>query len=128
MTTDWPDIEVVIIGWLRERGLDARAELDNQLLDELPVVQVTRSSGDDDGLRLDRALVDVDAYAANRAAAFALSGMARGLLLNELRGSVTDLAVIGMVRTISAPSWRPYENTGLRRNGATYEIFFHPVS
>lgn len=126
--TDWPDIEVVIIGWLREHGLDARAELDNNLLAELPVVQITRVDGDDDGLRLDRALVDIDVYAATRAAASVLSGSTRGLLLNELRGSTVDTAVIGMIRTVSAPSWRPYENVGLRRSGATYEIFFHPVS
>jgi hypothetical protein len=128
MMAPWPDVEVVVIAGLRGHGVDARAELDNNLLGELPVVQVTRVGGDDDGLRLDRALIDVDAYAATRAAAAAMSGLVRGYLLDELRGSATDTAVIGRIRTVSAPSWRPYENTGLRRNGATYEVFFHPVS
>lgn len=125
------DIEVLLIGWLNEHLDDdivVRDELDNNLLDELPTVQVQRVAGDDDGFRLDRALADVDVYAATRGAAAQLSAVIRGLLLTQLRGSVTDTAVIGMVRTVAAPGWRPYEDLGLRRYGATYEIFFHPVA
>lgn len=125
------DIEVELIAWLDERlGTDVvvRDELDNALLDELPTVQVQRVAGDDDGVRLDRALVDVDVYAATRSDAAALGATIRGLLLTQLRGSASSSAVFGRISTVSAPSWRPYENTGLRRVGATYEIFFHPVS
>lgn len=125
------DIEVELIAWLGGRlGSDVvvRDELDNSLLDELPTVQVQRVAGDDDGVRLDRALVDVDVYAATRPDAAALGATIRGLLLAHLRGSVTTNAVFGRVSTVSAPSWRPYENVGLRRVGATYELFFHPVS
>lgn len=125
------DVEVEVIGWLQPQVGDSvvvRDELDNDLLNELPTVQVQRVAGDDDGFRLDRALVDVDVYAATRSEAADLSAQIRGWLLTELRGSTTAHAVFGMVRTVSAPSWRPYENTALRRIGATYEIFFHPVS
>jgi hypothetical protein len=124
------DIEVELIGWLRDRNPSAviRDELDNDLLSELPTVQVQRAAGDDDGFRLDRPLVDIDVYAATRSAAADLSAVIRGQLLTQLRGSATDRAVYGLVRTVSAPSWRPYENTAVRRHGATYEIFFHPVS
>lgn len=125
------DIEVELIGWLQSRLGDdivVRDELDNELPNELPTVQIERAGGDDDGFRLDRPLVDVNVYAATRSEAAALSVTVRGLLLTQLRGSKTSAAVFGMVRTVAAPGWRPYENISLRRYGATYEIFFHPVS
>lgn len=125
------DVEVELIAWLQVKAGDdvvVRDELDNNLLDELPTWQVQHVTGDDDGFRLDRALVDVDVYAPTRGEAAAQSALIRGWLLTELRGSSTAGAVFGMVRTVSSPSFRPYENTGLRRVGATYEIFFHPVS
>lgn len=125
------DIEVDLIAWLMTLvpdGTTVRDEVDNNLAAELPTVQVQRVGGGDDGIRLDRALVDIDVYAATRGQAADLSGQIRGWLLTHLRGSASAAAVYGMVRTVSAPAWRPYENTGLRRSGATYEIFFHPVS
>lgn len=125
------DVEVEVIGWLQDQlGSDVvvRDELDNNLLNELPTVQVERAAGDDDGFRLDRALVDVDVYAATRSEAATVAATVRGLLLTRLRGATTTNAVVGMVRTVSAPSWRPYEDLNLRRYGATYEIFLHPVA
>jgi hypothetical protein len=94
----------------------------------LPVVQIQRVGGSDDGIRLDRAFVDVDVYAVDRAAASHLMSQTRSLLLTGLRGAATATAVFTSARTITAPFWRPYENPGLRRFGATFEIFCHPVS
>jgi hypothetical protein len=124
------DIEAVLIAWLKDRlpGVVVRAELDNNLANELPTVQIERAAGDDDGFRMDRALVDINVYGATRSDASTLSAIVRGLLLTELRGSTTGDAVFGQIATVSAPSWRPYENTGMRRLGAMYEIYSHPVS
>ena len=126
------DVELALIAWLQAKtgsGTVVRDELDNNLVNELPTVQVERlPAGDDDGYRLDRALVDINVYAATRAAAIALSGQIRGWLLTELAGTKTTAAVFGGVTTISAPAVRPYENLGLRRVGATYQIYSHPVS
>lgn len=124
------DVEALLVAWLDGQltGVTVRVELDNSLPDELPTVQVERVTGDDDGFRMDRALVDVNVYASTRLAATALAAQVRGLLLTRLRGSTTDTAVVGRVATIAAPGWRPYENTALRRVGATYEMFLHPVS
>lgn len=125
------DVEVLLIGWLQQQlgaGVVVRDELDNELLNELPTVQVQRIGGSDDGFRLDRALVDVDVYAASRGEGLALAATARGLLLTRLPGAATGTAVVGAVRTLSAPAARPYENTALRRIGATYELNVHPVS
>lgn len=125
----WPDVEVELVAWLGAAvGERVLTELPANLDDVLPVVQVQRVGGGDDGFRLDRALVDVDVYAATRAGASTLAGQARHELVVNLRGVATAAAVFGRVATVSAPAWRPYENTGLRRSGATYEIFFHPVS
>jgi hypothetical protein len=125
------DVELEVMKWLRARldpSVVVRDELDNNLLDELPTVQVQRiPAGGDDGIRLDRALVDVDVYAGTRPDAVALSATIRGLLLGDLRGSTTAAAVFSRVGTISPPAIRPYENTALRRVGATYEIYSHPA-
>ncbi|MEU5016289.1 hypothetical protein AB0G60_02525 [Streptomyces angustmyceticus] len=124
------DVEVLLIGWLQEQlgdGIVIRDELDNNLLDELPTVQVERVGGTDDGLRLDHTLVDIDVYAATRGDAADLAAAIRGLLLG-LPGSTVGGAVIGRVRTEAAPISRPYENLGLRRVGGTYSLYLHPVS
>lgn len=125
------DVELELIGWTQARmadGVVVRDELDNSLLDELPTVQIQAIGGDDDGFRLDRALVDIDVYAGTRADAIALAAAVHGLYLTQLRGSTTERAVFGMVRAVTRPTPRPYENTALRRVGATYEVFLHPVS
>lgn len=123
------DVEAELVAWLTDR-LDERTltDLPANLTDVLPVVQIQRAGGDDDGIRLDRAFVDVDVYAASRQAASQLMSRTRSLLLTELRGVVTAAAVFTSARTIGAPGWRPYENPGLRRFGASFEIFCHPVS
>lgn len=124
------NVEALLVAWLGEQmpGVTVRVELGNDLAGELPVVQPTRVAGGDDGFRLDRAIVDVDVYAATRLQATALAAQVRGLLLTKLRGASLDTAVVGRVATITAPGWRPYENTALRRVGATYEIYLHPVA
>jgi hypothetical protein len=125
------DVELEVMVRLRAfLGNEAvvRDELDNDLLNELPTVQVQVSGGDDDGIRLDRAFVDIDVYHRTRADAIELAARIRGWVLMQLRGSATATAVFGRTGTISRPAVRPYENTALRRVGATYEIYCHPVS
>lgn len=124
------DVELELITWTQARvasGVVVRDELDNNLLNELPTVQIEGVGGSDDGFRLDRVLVDVNVYAATRAAAVALAATVHALYLTELRGSATDTAVFGMISTITRPTARPYENVALRRVGATYEVFCRPL-
>lgn len=126
----WPDVEIELVARLATRtSKRVVTELPANLLEILPVIQVQRvPGGGDDGFRLDRALVDVDVYAATRQAASELSEVVREELVIKLRGVKTAAAVFGRVATLSPPAWRLYENPGLRRSGATYELFFHPVS
>jgi hypothetical protein len=125
------DLEAALIAAATPRFSEAivRDELDNNLLNELPTIQIEQApAGGDDGLRLARALVDVDTYAATRADAFALANRVHAWLTGELCGSATATAVFGRIAAITLPAIRPYENTGLRRVGATYQIHYHPVS
>jgi hypothetical protein len=125
------DIELELITRGANRFPDAvvRDELDNNLANELPTIQIEQiPAGDDDGLRLGRMLVDINVYAANRAAAIALARDVHDWVTSELRGSTSSTAVIGRTGGLTLPASRPYENTALRRVGATYEIFCHPVS
>jgi hypothetical protein len=125
------DIELELITRATMRFPDAvvRDELDNNLLNELPTIQIEQiPAGGDDGLKLSRMLVDINVYAATRADAIALAKDVHGWLTSELRGSASDTAVIGRTGALALPAVRPYENVGLRRVGATYEIFCHPVS
>ena len=125
------DVELEVMVALRAYlgdGVVVRDELDNNLADELPTVQVQVVGGDDDGFRLERPFVDIDVYHSTRADALALAATIRGWVLTQLRGSSTAQAVFGRTGTISRPAIRPYENTELRRVGATYEIYCHPVS
>jgi hypothetical protein len=125
------DVELEVMVALRAflgSGVVVRDELDNKLAGELPTVQVQVVAGTDDGIRLDRALVDIDVYHSTRAQAIQLAAQIRGWVLTQLRGSTTQTAVFSRTGTISRPAVRPYENTALRRVGATYEIYCHPVS
>lgn len=125
------DIELELITRAAARFPDAvvRDELDNNLLGELPTIQIQQiPGGDDDGLKLGRMLVDIDVYAATRAAAISLAHEVHAWVTGELRSTASDTAVIGRTGGLTLPAPRPYENTGLRRVGATYVIFCHPVS
>ncbi|MFF8100187.1 hypothetical protein ACF07S_10485 [Streptomyces sp. NPDC016640] len=107
----------------------ARDELDNNLLNELPTIQITQIPGGGIAAgRLARMLVDIDVYAATRAEAFDLAREVVAWVERELRGSTTDTLAIGRAGVVTLPAIRPYENTALRRVGSTYEIFCHPVS
>lgn len=125
------DIEGELIPRAQARWPDAvvRDELDNNLANELPTIQITQVPGGDISAgRLARMLVDIDVYAATRAAAFDLAREVVAWVERELRGSTTSTMTIGRAGVVTLPAIRPYENTALRRVGATYEIFCHPVS
>ncbi|WP_282790932.1 hypothetical protein [Streptomyces sp. CC224B] len=123
------EAELIARGAARFPQAVVRDELDNNLLNELPTIQIEQApGGNDDGLRLSRPLVDINVYAATRAGAIALALQVHAWVTGELRGSTSSTAVIGRTAALALPAVRPYENTGLRRVGATYEIYLHPVS
>ncbi|MFF2100989.1 hypothetical protein [Streptomyces sp. NPDC058202] len=123
------ELELITRGTARFPDAVVRDELDNRLLGELPTIQIEQiPGGGDDGLRLARLIVDINVYAATRPDAIALAREVHDWMTGELRGSSGDSIAIGRTGCLSLPAIRPYENTSLRRVGATYEIFCHPVS
>lgn len=123
------DVEAELVAWLKAQlAVRVVTDLPSNLEEVAPLAQIARVGGHDDTIRLDRALVDLDVFAATRLASSQLMTRARVAFLTQLRGTVTSAAVFTSARTISAPSWRPYENNNLRRFGATFEVFCHPVS
>ncbi|MER6182997.1 hypothetical protein [Streptomyces sp. NPDC001652] len=124
------DIELELITRGTERFPDAtvRDELDNNLLNELPTIQINQiPAGDDDGVRLARMLVDINVYAATRAAAITLARDVHAWMTGELPGTSSDTVVFGRIGALALPGIRPYDNTTLRRVGATYAAFCHSV-
>ncbi|MGW2048535.1 phage tail termination protein [Streptomyces sp. NPDC001858] len=123
------ELELITRGTARFPDAVVRDEVDNDLGEELPTIQITQiPGGGDDGIRLARMIVDIDVYAADRAAAITLMRDVHAWVTGELRGSSTADLVIGRTGCLSLPAIRPYTNTALRRAGGTYEIFCHPVS
>lgn len=123
------DIERVLVGWL-STALSCRVltDLPANLAAEVPLVQIARYGGGDYLPGLDEVLLDVDAFGPDRASAVALAEAARYQLRFVLAGTQIGGAVITRVETIEAPSFRPYDNTNLRRFGASYRLFVHIVS
>ncbi|MFF4530768.1 hypothetical protein ACFY1P_16025 [Streptomyces sp. NPDC001407] len=124
----WPDAEAALVAWLAPHlGVRVCTDTPADLADAVPLVRLHRIGGRDDGFRLDHALVDVDAFAATRADAVALATRTRAVLVGSLPGSVvrTPAAVFTAASTVSAPSWRPWENPGVIRIGATYAVRLH---
>jgi hypothetical protein len=123
------ELELITLGQARFPDAVVRDELDNQLLNELPTIQIEQiPGGGDDGLKLSRPILDINVYAASRADAIDLMKQVHDWVTGELRGATSDTAVIGRTGCLSLPAIRPYENLALRRAGGTYEIFCHPVS
>jgi hypothetical protein len=123
------ELELITRGTARFPDAVVRDELDNNLLKELPTIRFQQvPAGSDDGFRLARFLVDMDVFGESRSAAITLSRSVHAWLTGELPGSFGDTAVFGRVAALTLPGPRDYENTALRRFGATYEIFCHPVS
>lgn len=120
----YADVERLLVALLPglTGGVRACTDLPADLLQVLPVVQVARIGGTDSSVSLDVATVDVDSYAASRQAANELAGQVRHALLFALPGAAAAGGVVTRVQTLSAPAWRPYDNTTLRRVGASYQL------
>ena len=122
------ELELITRGTARFPSAVVRDELDNSLLGELPTIQITQiPAGDDDGVRLARMLVDIDVYAATRAGAIALGRDVHAWMTGELPGTYSSSVVFGRIGALTLPGVRPYDNTALRRVGATYAVFCHSV-
>lgn len=124
------NVETLLRSWAVPlfAGTRVVSELPADLETVVPVLQIVRSGGDDPRtfMATDRAVVDVDAWAATRTAACALGESARLRFRRDLPGVVVDGFAFTWVTTQVAPRWQPDPNLNVRRYTATYEIGFHP--
>lgn len=119
-------IEGLLIPWLASTlGVRAVTDLPAGLLTVLPIVQIVRVGGpsNDDNPRFDMPTVSVDCYGADRTAATALALNVDEALRVMLPGTFTGGATVHRVQTITGPSWRPYDDTALRRMGSSYRLY-----
>ena len=122
------DVERLLVGWLGGACTcrvvtDLPADLDKQI----PLLRIQRTGGGDLRPGLDTVALEVDAFGPNRGSAVALAEKARHALRFRLPGTQLDGAVFTRVDTVEAPSFRPYDNTALRRFGASYRLVVHIV-
>jgi hypothetical protein len=127
------DVEKLVIAWLAASFPDAypcaETPADPVFTECLPIIEVTRIGGSDtDQGAVDQATIDVECYAADRNAASVLADNVRAALRNQMPGFRGIEGSVLAVDTLSAPAWRPYDNTDVRRFGATYRITVHALT
>lgn len=123
------DVEALVTSWIEANidGTRAMSETPNNLDELLPVARVRRIGGTYDGFRIDRATVDIDYFDASRDQAAAGALHLQWALHNLFDRARHGDAVVCRVETLTGPRPLPYDNTFLRRFGATYRITVHPA-
>ena len=128
----FPDIEQVLTRWLPAQlaavyGTTARvvAETPYAMENQTPMVRLYRTTGSDIQAIIDKPVISVDSYGADRASASLLARQVHNLLHFQFQGTVTGGAVAGYVNTVAGPRWLPYADLAVRRFNATYEINLH---
>ncbi|WP_370944007.1 hypothetical protein AB5J62_33540 [Amycolatopsis sp. cg5] len=124
------DAEALVVTWLSGRlgGIRVVAELPARVEQFLPVVQVTCLPGPKTDRPwnsrrplLWRPRVDLDAFAATRAAATDLASTVSGHL-HDLIGQANEWGQVADVGEPAGPAWRPDYNPSVRRCGLTVEL------
>lgn len=119
------DVEAAVAEWLRGQlgaGHRVVTETPADLVAALPLVRVDRIGGSDYSVVFDRATVDVDCWHVDRLSARALALTVHGLLRYGLPGQRIPGGVVCTVGTGSAPGWRTWDDSTIRRFGGTYQI------
>jgi hypothetical protein len=104
----------------------------DDMIADLPIVVANRYSGADDLPGLDIAHIDLDVYAtgpdphAARAAALDRAEDLRRTIRRSLAGAVIAGVAVQRVRTITAPTIRPYDSRGqIRRAHQAVQMWLH---
>lgn len=125
LTQNYADVEALLVTYLSTQFPDYRicTELPGSITET--TVQVVRIAGTESPV-LDTATVSVDVYAADRLTSNDASKKVRAALnVGKLAGYTHGSATVANIVTIGAPGWRPYDDTDVRRVGATYAITIH---
>jgi hypothetical protein len=118
----FPDIELLVIGWMQSlfNVDEVRFVTDLPLNIDQTIVRVSAISGANRDIVVDRPIIDVDVFAADRTTASAAGRQIQAIFAG-VRNLVTDNGVILRIDTITSPRWLPDINQELSRNSASYE-------
>ena len=120
----FPDIELLLIGWLQPQFPAARFATILPADITETTVHVTRISGGNRSIRVDRPVVDIDVYALDHATAVSVA-LGIQALVKIARNVVTAYGVIQSAATVNGPRWLPEPNPALFRRSATYQLYVH---
>lgn len=121
----FPGTERLLHDWLvADLGVRVCSELPADLAEVVPLIQAVRIGGphDDNDPFLLIPTVSVDCFADDRLAAITLADQVDRAMRKTLPGAQVHGASVGLVRTLTGPSWRPWDDTAVRRYGATYQV------
>ncbi len=118
---NYADIEAILIQFITTiPGVgDVATEMPHNPI--LPFVMVERVTGHAE-YYTDRGVVDVETFAATRAASYTLAMTIDQRIVRTLRHSLVGGVPIGRVEPVSAPFWSNYGDELLHRHIASYAI------
>lgn len=122
-TPVFPDIEHLVVTFLTDTPRVPPRVLTKLPLPLVPpVVRVTRTSGANRSIYIDRPIIDIDVFGDDYEDASALAREIQNLLLFTLWRSTTPDGTVQLVTTVIGPRWMPDPNPNLVRYGASYEV------
>lgn len=121
----FPDVELLLIGWLQPLFPATRfaTELPANITET--TVHVTRISGADRSIRVDRPIVDIDVYALDHPTSVNVALAIEAVIRVARNVIVPDVGVLLSASTVNGPRWLPEPNPDLRRRSATYLFYVH---
>jgi hypothetical protein len=123
------DAESLVQQWLTDQLAPVArvcTETPDKMETVVPVVRVERLAGRG-RFNLDLAVIDIDVFHLDRDKSRKYAEIVRDLLMLTLPGSTVGDGFVTGIENTQAPSLRPWENTNLRRFGATYEVWVKPT-
>jgi hypothetical protein len=128
----FPGAERLVHDWLvADVGVRVCSELPADLADVLPIIQAVRIGGPhhDEDPYLQIPTMSVDVFADGRQAAYDLAQTVDLSIRRHLPGAKVLGASVGMVRTLTGPAWRAWDDTTrVRRVGMTYQLWLKAPS
>lgn len=118
------DGEALLVQWLTTAFPTAkvRTETGPNLAGQLPTIRIGQVGGTDRDYKIDHPLFMVDVFHTDRPSAKAFAEQVRDSILLNLPGQHVGTGSVRATGTIRAPSWLAWDNTGIRRYSATYQL------
>jgi hypothetical protein len=124
--TEYLPVEQLLAAWLgAQLSVGFYTELPANIASSVPLIQVVDIGGTETVRTFDEVLLDVETFAIGRAASRDLSAKARHALRYVLPGQRLGTGVAALCDVVTSPRWLPWDQTDVRRFGATYRVVIH---